>query len=274
MATTEWSRSPTSSEQNQQGYTVTESPRSTTGSTQQSGATSENASLFETQDMQTIRSLIASLQKQYTKQAASQQQNKAVIEGLMMDYSKGNAFEDAKGLMALNLQKALETGNAAINRSIEGAGTSASSMQGLLAQKLAGDSALQASALGAHQAGQYGQILVNLVSLLEKDDQSGQTLQGLLNALNILKGGIASKTATSTQTGSSSQMQSGGTKTVSMDGNNAKQTGLLTANGSATPGNQLLTLGSQYGYAGDLGEFASLSSSGQSTYDYTKDLLT
>lgn len=274
MATTEWSRSPTSSEQNQQGYTVTESSRSTTGSTQQSGATSENASLFETQDMQTIRSLIASLQKQYTKQAASQQQNKAVIEGLMMDYSKGNAFEDAKGLMALNLQKALETGNAAINRSIEGAGTSASSMQGLLAQKLAGDSALQASALGAHQAGQYGQILVNLVSLLEKDDQSGQTLQGLLNALNILKGGIASKTATSTQTGSSSQMQSGGTKTVSMDGNNAKQTGLLTANGSATPGNQLLTLGSQYGYAGDLGEFASLSSSGQSTYDYTEDLLT
>ncbi len=273
MATTEWSRTPTSSsdQRQNQNYTVTESPRTTTDTTNQTRTTDENATLFETQDMQTIRSLIASLHKQYTKQAASQQQNKAVIEGLMGQYSKGNAFEDAKGLMALNLQNALETGNAAIARSIEGAGTSASSMQGLLTQKLAGDSALQASALGAQQAGQYGQILTNLVALLEKDDQSGQTLQGLLNALNILKGGISNKTATSTQTGNSSQMQSGGTKTVS---SGDKQTGLLTADGSATPGNQLLTLGSQYGYSGDLAPFASLSQSGQSTYDYTKDLLT
>lgn len=100
------------------------------------------------------------------------------------DYSKSAAFSDAAALMAENLRKSLEANMPSISKAIQGAGTSASSMQGLLSQKLANESAQAASALGAEQAKSYGNISAQLQSILEAltrpDNSNGQILAQLL----------------------------------------------------------------------------------------------
>ena len=121
----------------------------------------------------------------------------AVVQDLLQQYSKQQAFTDASGLMALNLKKSQEANAPAIAKSIEGAGTSASSMQGLLASNLANDSALAASALGAEQAKAYGGIQTNLSSLLENLSRPDNTIiTALNNALNTAKGANSSRGTT------------------------------------------------------------------------------
>ena len=104
------------------------------------------------------------------------------------DYTKQAAFADAAELMAQNLRQSLEKNMPAISRSIQGAGTSASSMQGLLSQKLATESAQAASALGAEQAKAYGGISAQLQGVLEaltRIDPSIET--NLLKALDLTR---------------------------------------------------------------------------------------
>lgn len=135
-----------------------------------------------------------------------------MLEGLLSDYNKQNAFGDAQGLMALTLQKAMEQNMPAISRAIEGAGTSAGSMQALLANNASRDAALAASALGAEQAKSYGNISANLMQLLEATSRPDTAIMGaLVQALNVAKGGTTTRQATSSGTESKSSMSSGAT---------------------------------------------------------------
>lgn len=144
---------------------------SASGQQNSSSFTSEDISLLSPDNQKALDTLIQQLlgggtadQKQ---SAADRRLITNVVQDLLQQYTKQQAFSDASGLMALNLKKSQEANAPAIAKSIEGAGTSASSMQGLLASNLANDSALAASALGAEQAKAYGGIQTNLSSLLE-----------------------------------------------------------------------------------------------------------
>lgn len=120
------------------------------------------------------------------------------ITKLLSDYSKQNAFTDAAGLMSANLAKAMEEQKPAIQRAMEGAGTSAGSMQALLSQQLADKASLSASSLGAEQAKAYGQISANLMQTQVKDmSQSNQYATDLARLADALKVSESSSTAKS-----------------------------------------------------------------------------
>jgi len=120
----------------------------------------------------------------YRAQRAERNTEIQRTRALSGDYSKNAAFADAANLMAQQLRQSLEANMPAISKSIQGAGTSASSMQGLLSQKLATESAQAAGALGAKQATDYGNISSILQGVLERltvpDNSNMQALAQLL----------------------------------------------------------------------------------------------
>ena len=136
--------------------------------------------------------------------------------------------------MALNLKKSQEANAPAIAKSIEGAGTSASSMQGLLASNLANDSALAASALGADQAKAYAGAQTNLASLLENLSRPDNTIiTALNNALNTAKGATLNRSiATDSSQSQSGSSSSSGTSMV----NGGYQGGQTAAIGQSSSG--------------------------------------
>ena len=135
------------------------------------------------------------------------------------DYTKDKAFKDAADLVSQSLQNAMEKQMPAISKSIQGAGTSSSSMQGLLSQKLAADASQAAGALGAQQATAYGGITANLASVLERLTQADSTTENsLINALALLRNTVSSSESVSSsvsQGTSNSTSSGGGTSRVS-----------------------------------------------------------
>ena len=135
------------------------------------------------------------------------------------DYTKDKAFKDAADLVSQSLQNAMEKQMPAISKSIQGAGTSSSSMQGLLSQKLAADSSQAAGALGAQQATAYGGITANLASVLERLTQADSTTENsLINALALLRNTVSDSNSVSSsysQGNSTSTSSGGGTSRVS-----------------------------------------------------------
>lgn len=124
------------------------------------------------------------------RKAQRAERNKQILSTreTLGDYTKSAAFADAADLMAQNLRQSLEKNMPAISKSIQGAGTSASSMQGLLSQKLATESAQAAGALGAEQARAYGGISSQLQGVLESLTKIDPTLeQNLIQALGLTK---------------------------------------------------------------------------------------
>lgn len=122
---------------------------------------------------------------------AKRKQMQQLVEGLLGSVSTEAAKSDASSLMALNLQQAMEKNMPAISKAIEGAGTSASSMQGLLSQQLARDASLAAGALGADQAKAYAGERSNLANTLEALTRpTSQGTTALLNALQTAKGAV------------------------------------------------------------------------------------
>lgn len=131
--------------------------------------------------------------------------------GTLGDYTKQSAFTDAADLMAQNLRKSLEANMPAIAKSIQGAGTSASSMQGLLSQKLATESAQAAGALGAEQARSYGTISAQLQSVLEALTRIDPSVSdSLLKALDLTKVSKQSQSQQSTTAPTKTVTASGG----------------------------------------------------------------
>lgn len=190
------------------------------------------------------------------------------VEQMLGQYSKQAAFDDASNLMKYNLQQSMEKNMPAIAKSIEGAGTSAASMQGLLAQKLATDSATQAGALGAEQAKSYASATTNLAGLLEALTRPDNSIvNSLLSALQIAKGGTVTRTASQTGTSKQTQSNSGRIETTTMDNGNSSSN-LLQIPSTKSNGNNILDRAAAVGYDGDLRDIASYSNSGQSIIDY------
>lgn len=204
-----------------QAPSTTQQSSSSAASGQQSNSsfTEENVSLLSTENQKALDTLIQQLLGGGTP--GQQKNNKerdlvmTMVQDLLQQYSKQQAFQDASGLMALNLKKSFQSNAPAIAKSIEGAGTSASAMQGLLAQNLANDSALAASALGGEQAKAYGNIQTNLGSLLENLSRPDNTIiNALTNALGTAKGANVNRTVSQVGDSTSSQVQSGQATTL------------------------------------------------------------
>ena len=190
------------------------------------------------------------------------------VEQMLGQYSKQAAFDDASNLMKYNLQQTMEKNMPAIAKSIEGAGTSAASMQGLLAQKLATDSATQAGALGADQAKSYASATANLAGLLEALTRPDNSIvNSLLSALQIAKGGTVTRNTSQIGTSKQTQSNSGRIETTTMDNGNSSSN-LLQIPSTKSNSNSILDRAAAVGYDGDLRDIASYSNSGQSIIDY------
>jgi hypothetical protein len=210
---------PTSTSTNTPSQTVTQiAPSQTTGSSSTTQSTGQQG-ITSTQNMDpaslaALQNLITTLSQGGTPelkaQIAKKNQTQQLIEGLLNQYTTGAANTEAQGLMALNLQKALDANMPAISRAVEGAGTSGSSMQALLAQNASRDAALGASALGAEQAKAYGGITANLVNSLSGMTQNVQdpVTTALMNALNTAKGAttVTQSAQSGTQVGNTSSV--------------------------------------------------------------------
>lgn len=173
-------------------------------SSQMTGSSSSFAGL-STSDQASVRALIAQLlgggTPDYQALRAKRMANMADLQALARDYTNEAAFSDAAALMELNLQQSMEKQMPAIAKAVQGAGTSASSMQALMSNKIAQDAALGAGALGAEQAKAYAAALANMQGTIENYTRGGDEMaQHLVNALGLLR----TQTSQSTQQSSSS----------------------------------------------------------------------
>lgn len=258
---------------------VTNSGGTTKATTSETGSSNRNTTDVSStvnmtpEALASLQLLIQQLQgggtNEQLAERAKRQQTQDLIAALMGQYSKGSAMEDAKGLMALNVQKAMEQNMPAIQRAIEGSGTSASSMQALLAQNLARDSALSASALGAEQAKSYGQIQASLGSTMEAATrQTNPVTDALLRALGISKGAVENTSRTVNDSFTSS-----GTRATITD---SPETTITTDYGNSSIPDNLISSGSslaaERGYAPlDMNTYYSnlrRSGSGETLYDF------
>lgn len=200
--------------------------------------------------LQTLISQLASGGSDAMKsQAASKKAGIDQINAALGDYKKSAAFQDALDLVTASLDKAMLAQKPAITRAVQGAGTSASSMQGLLAENAAESAATQAGALGAEQAKSYGQITANLLStLMSATSTTDPAVSELLKALDLSKVSTQQSTSNSFSSGSSSdpvqqqQSSGGGSRTMSSGG------GSMSSGGSSSSGGGLFDGYDPYAY--------------------------
>lgn len=224
--------------------------------------------LFDPVAQAELTNLIAVLASGGTPQqqaeVAKKAQTQQLIEGLLGQYSSSQAFSDAESLIALQLQQALEKNMPAIQKSIEGAGTSASAAQGLLSQNMSRDAALAAGALGAEQAKAYGGITASLSSSLAglAGTAMDPATAALLEALGLAKGAVENITNTKSSSGTSSIFDPGSTMTTK--GSNYDPGSTMTTAGSTyDPGSTMTITGSSYDPGSSV--FSSLFTPGSST---------
>jgi hypothetical protein len=159
----------------------------------QSSSSASFSGLQDSPERDMIKGLIGQFNnggtEAYKQAQAQRQQSIGMLDSSLQDYSKKNAFQDAVDLMSSNLNKSMEAQKPAIQKAMEGAGTSAGSMQALLSQKLSADASREAGAMGAQQAVAYGQIASNLLnqrgSLTTGVDQSIDPMVKLADLLKV-----------------------------------------------------------------------------------------
>lgn len=212
------SRSSASSASSTQAPVVLTNPTNGTvssGQSQSSGSSSSFGGIENPQALEALSILISQLQRGETPGQKQQGERNTEItrtRELSRDYSKGAAFLDAENAVNQALRKSQEANMPAITKAIQGAGTSSSSMQGLLAQRLATESAQAAGALGAKQAVDYGQISANLQGVLEALTRTNDPgTEALLKAVGLMKVDRSTSSQQSTQSQSSSGGGGGGT---------------------------------------------------------------
>lgn len=251
------------------------SPTFTSSSGSSSADSSEKTVNFDPETQAALDTIIKELMGGGTKEQKKDRVQRNALMGyvqqLLGQYTKEAAFADADKLMKLNLQQSAEKNMPAIARSIEGAGTSAAAMQGLLSQKLVNDSALSAGALGAEQAKSYAGATVNLTSLLEALSRPDNSIvNSLLGALQTAKGGTTTRSLSQSGTSNQSGFTSGKTEVTTMDaGGPSSSSDLLSIGPNRSGGNSLMDTAVRTGYSGDLRDIASYSNSGQTIFDYT-----
>lgn len=187
-------------------------------STQSSSTFSQGSSFSGINDpkaLEALQTLIQTLQSGGTEGMKSQASaKKAGIEQIntaLGSYSKSAAFQDALDLVGASLDKAMLAQKPAITRAVQGAGTSASAMQGLLATNAAESASLQAGALGADQAKSYGQITSSLLNtLMSATSSSDPAVTELLKALDLSRVQTQQNTSSSQSVGTSTDGGQGG----------------------------------------------------------------
>lgn len=220
MGTGTWDRN------TQTGTPYTPQTQSQGTSNSQSTSESQQSSFSGIANPEALASLLKFVQEaaaggseSFKKQQADRNMITADTQKLQGNYSKEAAFQDAAMLMQQMLQKSMEANMPAIAKSITGAGTSSSSMQGLLSEKLATDSAQASGALGAEQAKAYGGIQASLAATLEalsRINTDGE--QNFLKALELLKVSSSQGTSSSQQTSNSQQTAGTGSNTYTSGG--------------------------------------------------------
>lgn len=147
--------------------------------------------------------------EQRLKEIGANQANRA-------DYSKANAFADAKNAMNASLAKALEEAMPTLTAGIDAAGTSGSAMQALLTQQAAENAAREAATLGLNAAISYGQLQTGFGDILERLTSEGDPVTNqLMQALGIAKGAYEDTKATSNS--SSTQNSTTNTSQISTE---------------------------------------------------------
>ncbi len=285
-----------------QGQTTTFGPDSQVGTSTTQGTTnqasagnqsgwessSQTTTALDPNSMKTLQEFIAQLMSGGTANQKGEMQKRDAmtqfVTNLLGLVSPEQAKADAQGLMSLNLQQSMEKQMPALQKAIEGAGTSASSMQALLANRIAQDAALNASALGGEQQKAYAQSRAQLASLLEAFTRPQNTVENtLIQALNVLKGAVTNTNSTRYSSQNSSQNTTGQTNQTT----NSQQ---VAQRGAINPVNETLkqvAAPERYRVYGDGGEVIqynpvntagidngiviknTTNSSGGSGYDYT-----
>lgn len=200
----------------QVGTSTTQGTTNQASAGNQSGWESVNqtTTALDPGSMKTLQDFIAQLMSGGTaNQRGEIQRRNAMtqfVTNLLGLVSPEQAKADAQGLMSLNLQQSMEKQMPALQKAIEGAGTSASSMQALLANRIAQDAALNAAALGGEQQKAYAQSRAQLASLLEAFTRPQNTVENtLIQALNALKGAVTTTNSTRFSNQNSSQNTTG-----------------------------------------------------------------
>lgn len=180
------------------------------GATQASESSSSSFSGIQDPEIRTLlKGLVTQMNSGGTagqKEAkAAKDKTVAGLDEALGNYSKQSAFTDSLALIQQSLAKTMEANKPAIQKAIEGSGTSSGSMQALLSQRLATDASTQAGALGAEQAKAYGQIATNLLNTRGGlTNGVDQTLDPMTKILDLLK--ISTQQSSSTSNFSPQQM--------------------------------------------------------------------
>lgn len=193
--------------------TILSNPTSSSGSSQSQTSTAGFQGIEDPTALAALALLIQQLQAGTTPGQQQQAERTAEIsrvQGLSRDYSKGAAFLDAENAVNQALRKSQEANMPAIVKAIQGAGTSSSSMQGLLAQRLATESAQAAGALGAKQAVDYGNISASLAGVLEGLTRPSDI--GTDNLLKALQLTSIQRNASASYTNQAQQSSGGGSR--------------------------------------------------------------
>jgi len=200
----------------QAGTSVTQGTTNQASAGNQSGweSSSQTTTALDPNSMKTLQDFIAQLMSGGTASQKGEIQKRDAmtqfVTNLLGLVSPEQAKADAQGLMSLNLQQSMEKQMPALQKAIEGAGTSASSMQALLANRIAQDAALNASALGGEQQKAYAQSRAQLASLLEAFTRPQNTVENtLIQALGALKGAVTTTNSTRFSNQNSSQNTTG-----------------------------------------------------------------
>lgn len=157
-----------------------------------------------------IQMLMSGGTQEQRQNTANRNSEISTVRDAREGYSKGAAFNDAQGLIAQTMRRALESMLPSINKAAEDAGSSGGALRALLLQDAASKAAEASSVAGLGAAAQYGGITANLSSVLEGLTKGSPVTDALLQALNVAKGATSTTTTsgTTTQIGQTSGTQS------------------------------------------------------------------
>lgn len=194
-------------------------------STQQQNMSDQSLAALE----QLIQQLSNGGTKNQQDDRAMRLQQIADAKAQASQYSKTNAYGDAKGAMDQQMRKVMDTLMPALTRNAEGAGTSQNAMRALLEQQGAVQASESAASLGLNAAAQYGGVANGISGILAQlVGMRDPAADALLQALGIAKGAVVTNNTsdnsvrnvnsqvngTSTTNGTTSQNSHGSTSII------------------------------------------------------------
>lgn len=177
------------------------STSTTSGSSSSSTSTNNMSNTSQAALDRLIQMLMKGGTPEMQQQTANRNAEISSVRSARSGYSKEAAFNDAQGLIAQQMRRALESMLPSINRAAEDAGSSGGALRALLLQDAAQRASESSSAAGLNAAVSYGGINANLSQVLESLTRGNPATDALIQALNVAKGAQT----TSTTTGNSSQ---------------------------------------------------------------------